>query len=350
MLSREQNELLVQVGPGTPMGDLFRRYWMPALLAEELPEPDCPPVRVKLLGEDLIAFRDTNGPLGLIDEFCPHRGASLFFGRNEEGGLRCVYHGWKFDVAGNCVDMPSEPEGSAFKDKIKLTRLHARGARRRPLGLHGPARTAAAAARARVGATARTRTGSSRSGGRRPTGSRRSRAASTPATSRLPTGSTSTTTRCTPAPQAWSTSRPTRGPSSRSPSPTAGCSIGARRNVDDEQYYWRLTQCIMPWYTIIPPFGTHNPMGGARLGADRRRELLGLEHQLPPRPAVCARTRSPPCGRARASTSKYIPGTFRPVANKSNDYLIDREAQRKQEDASAASRASPCRTPPCRSP
>jgi phthalate 4,5-dioxygenase oxygenase subunit len=94
MLSRQENEILTRVGPGTPMGELMRRYWMPAALSRELPEPDCPPVRVKLLGEDLVAFRDTSGRLGLVDEFCPHRRASLFLGRNDEDGLRCVYHGW----------------------------------------------------------------------------------------------------------------------------------------------------------------------------------------------------------------------------------------------------------------
>src|SRR4029450_155422 len=98
MLAREENELITRVSPGTPMGDTMRRYWMPALLAWELPEPDCPPVRVKLLGEDLVAFRDTSGRIGLLEEYCPHRRVSLFFGRNEECGLRCVYHGWKFDV------------------------------------------------------------------------------------------------------------------------------------------------------------------------------------------------------------------------------------------------------------
>ena len=119
MLTREDNELITRIGAGTPMGTTVRRYWIPALLAWELPEPDCPPVRVKLLGEDLIAFRDTNGRVGLLDEFCPHRRASLFFGRNEECGLRCVYHGWKFDVSGKCVDMMNEPETLSFKEKIR---------------------------------------------------------------------------------------------------------------------------------------------------------------------------------------------------------------------------------------
>ena len=99
ILSKEENELVCRIGPGTPMGATMRRYWLPALLVRELPEPDCAPIRVRLLGEDLVAFRDTNGAAGLIGANCPHRGASLFFGRNEESGLRCVYHGWKFDAA-----------------------------------------------------------------------------------------------------------------------------------------------------------------------------------------------------------------------------------------------------------
>ena len=121
MLSRAENELLTRVGPATPMGDTMRRYWVPALLSRELPAPDSPPVRVKLLGEDLVAFRDTQGRIGLLDEFCPHRRASLFFGRCEASGLRCVYHGWKYDVTGWCVDMMNEPESLDFKHKIRTT-------------------------------------------------------------------------------------------------------------------------------------------------------------------------------------------------------------------------------------
>ncbi len=121
MLPHAENRRLTETGPGTKMGALMRRYWVPALFAGALPEPDCPPVRVKILGERLVAFRDTKGRIGLLDEFCPHRTASLFFGRNEECGLRCVYHGWKFDIDGACVDQPSEPAESNFKHKIKQT-------------------------------------------------------------------------------------------------------------------------------------------------------------------------------------------------------------------------------------
>jgi phenylpropionate dioxygenase-like ring-hydroxylating dioxygenase large terminal subunit len=121
MLSREENELLTRIGPGTAMGETMRRYWIPALLVREIAEPDGPPVRVRLLGEDLVAFRDSDGRIGLIDEYCPHRRASLFFGRNEECGLRCVYHGWKFAVDGSCVDQMNEPEENQFKHKVRVT-------------------------------------------------------------------------------------------------------------------------------------------------------------------------------------------------------------------------------------
>jgi phthalate 4,5-dioxygenase oxygenase subunit len=107
-ITREENELLTRTGPGTPMGRLFRQYWIPAMLAERLPEPDGAPIAIQLLGERLVAFRDSKGRVGLLDEFCPHRRASLVYGRNEECGLRCVYHGWKFDVTGKVIETPAE--------------------------------------------------------------------------------------------------------------------------------------------------------------------------------------------------------------------------------------------------
>ena len=113
MLSREDNETLTRTGRGTPMGELFRSYWIPVLLSEELPDSDGPQVRVRILGEDLLAFRDSKGRTGLVEPRCPHRGADLFFGRNEDGGVRCAYHGWKFDVTGQCLDMPTVPAETA---------------------------------------------------------------------------------------------------------------------------------------------------------------------------------------------------------------------------------------------
>jgi phthalate 4,5-dioxygenase oxygenase subunit len=118
MLSQEENDLLTRTGSSTPMGTLMRRYWIPALLSKELRGPDCPPLRVRLLGEDLVAFRDSRGRVGLLSEYCSHRRASLFYGRNEECGLRCVYHGWKYDTEGNISEIPSEPPDSNLKNKI----------------------------------------------------------------------------------------------------------------------------------------------------------------------------------------------------------------------------------------
>ena len=118
MLTTEDNELLTRVGAGTPMGELLRQFWTPFMPSPDV-TVDGPLKRVRLLGEDLIAFRDSNGDVGLLAENCPHRGASLFFGRNEECGLRCNYHGWKFDVTGACLDMPNEPTESNFKDKVR---------------------------------------------------------------------------------------------------------------------------------------------------------------------------------------------------------------------------------------
>src|SRR6267142_3308040 len=118
MLTREQNELLCRVEGAAPMGGIMRGHWLPVCLSEEVAEKDGAPVKSRLVGEDLVVFRDSNGKLGVLDEHCPHRGASLVFGRNEECGLRCLYHGWKFDVEGNILEMSSEPDGAALKGSL----------------------------------------------------------------------------------------------------------------------------------------------------------------------------------------------------------------------------------------
>jgi phthalate 4,5-dioxygenase len=121
MLSAEDNEMLTRTGAGTPMGELFRRFWVPVLLSRELPERDGPPVRARVMGEDLLAFRDSDDRIGLVDPRCPHRGANLFFGRNEERGIRCVYHGWKFDVCGNCVEIPTMARDEGTRSRVHIT-------------------------------------------------------------------------------------------------------------------------------------------------------------------------------------------------------------------------------------
>lgn len=121
MLSHQDNNLLTRVGPGTPMGNLMRQYWVPFAKEEELPADTKAPLRIRLLGENLIVYRLADDTVSLIQNACPHRGASFFLGRNEGDGMRCVYHGWKFDAAGTCTDMPSEPGNSNFKNKVRAT-------------------------------------------------------------------------------------------------------------------------------------------------------------------------------------------------------------------------------------
>ena len=123
MLSNDDNELLCRVGPGTPMGEVFRRFWLPALASSEILQKDGTPRRLRLLGEDLIAFRNSDGDAGIIGAYCPHKLAPLFFGRNEQCGMRCAYHGWKFDTLGHCVEIPNLPpnfDTQALKARAKI--------------------------------------------------------------------------------------------------------------------------------------------------------------------------------------------------------------------------------------
>src|SRR5215212_2770874 len=117
-MNRKDSEDLVRIGPGTIMGELMRQYWIPAAMSVEL-KADGDPMRLALLGEKLIAFRDSSGRVGILDHRCPHRCASLFLGRNEENGIRCVYHGWKFDADGKCLDMPNVPAARDAKDRVR---------------------------------------------------------------------------------------------------------------------------------------------------------------------------------------------------------------------------------------
>src|ERR1700681_3908794 len=151
MRKQKDSDDLVLVGPGTAMGESMRQYWIPAVMSSEL-ERDGAPMRLMLLGEKLIAFRDSSGRVGVMDHRCPHRCASLFLGRNEENGIRCVYHGWKFDVEGRCLEMPNVPPPQDFKEKVRGGR-----SRRCDLGLYGGARRSAADADA--GGAVRSRAG-----------------------------------------------------------------------------------------------------------------------------------------------------------------------------------------------
>jgi phthalate 4,5-dioxygenase len=325
MLSPEENALLTRTGPGTPMGALLRRYWVPALLAAELAEPDGPPVRVQLLGERLVAFRATDGRLGLVEEHCPHRGASLFFGRNEECGLRCVYHGWKFDADGRCLDMPSEPEESTFKDRIRLGAYPCAERGGVIWAYLGPAERQPALPELEwVLLPEDQRFASKRlqecnwlqamEGGIDSSHISFLHRNFDPDDGRLPNS------------RGQEYLRRDRHPRFEVVDVDFGLLIGARRTVDAEHYYWRITPWLMPWYTMIPPFGD-NPIGGhAWVPVDDERCWAWSVDWHPARPLgdeELAKYRS-----GTGIHSALLPGTFRPRANRDNDYLVDREAQR----------------------
>ncbi len=321
----EQNEFLTRTGPGTPMGDLFRRYWIPALLAAELPEPDCAPVRVQLLSERLIAFCDTQGRLGLIDEFCAHRGVSLWFGRNEHAGLRCAYHGWKYDVTGQCVEVPSEPQASEFCKKIKLKSY--------PL--------------VRRGDVLWTYMGPA---GEQPP---------------LPEWEFATV----PAEQSFTSKRLQQcnylqamegGIDSSHVSflhsfnlntdplfkgakgnqynlsdskpvfdvieSEGGLYIAARRNAENGRYYWRITPWVMPTFTMVPPRADHPMHGHFWIPIDDENCWAWSFDYHPVRALTAEERRAMEEG--QGVHAKVEPGTFRPLANKDNDYLLDRVAQK----------------------
>ena len=328
MLTAEQNERLVRTGPGTEMGDLFRRYWVPALLSEELAEPDGPPVRVALMGQRLIAFRDTSGRIGFLDELCSHRTASLWFGRNEEDGLRCAYHGWKYDVNGMCVDMPSEPLGSRFREKIRQP-SYPNVERGGVIWVYlGPPDDAPAPPELEWATLPP---------GRRFVSKRIQESNYLHAMEGgIDSSHVSFAHRFNIDSDRMHAGTPgleyikadTR-PKFEVVQSDGGLLIGARRTVDEDRFYWRVTQWLMPWYTIIPPFGTHNPLGGhAWVPIDDEHCWAWSVNYHPMRDLMPDELQSMRDG--EGIHVRYMPGTFRPLANKDNDYLMDRQAQRER--------------------
>ena len=325
MLRKEQNDLLTQTGPDTPMGRMFRSYWIPALLAEELPENDCPPVRVKLLSERLLAFRDTNGRYGLIDEFCAHRGVSLWFGRNEDCGIRCPYHGWKYDVTGQCTEIPSESDGIGFGKKIKLQSypLIERGG---VLWTYmGPPETQppypewefATVPRAQSITTKRSQESNwlqALEGG-----------IDSSHVSFLHRGDLNTDPLFKGAAGNKYNLSDLRPVFQVEESP-GGLYIGARRNAENGNFYWRITQWVMPTFTMIPPRGDHPVHGHFWVPIDDENCWTWSFDYHPVRPLSAEEVTAVRSG--KGIHVKCIPGTFRPLANKDNDYLMDRASQK----------------------
>jgi len=325
MLVKEQNDLLTQTGPGTQMGQFFRAYWIPALLASELAEPDGPPVRVQLLSEKLVAFRDTQGRLGLIEEFCAHRRVSLWFGRNEENGLRCPYHGWKYDVTGQCVDIPSEPAGSTHCQRIRMANypLIERGGilwtymgppdRQPPL----PEWEFAMVPDASRFITKRWQECNwlqALEGG-----------IDSSHVSFLHRGDLETD----PIFKGSKGNRYNMGdlmPVFDVVESPGGLYIGARRNAEDGKYYWRITQWVMPSFTMIPPRGDHPVHGHFFIPMDDENSWAWSFDYHADRALTDEQVQAMREG--KGIHTLVDPKTFRPLANKDNDYLVDRAAQK----------------------
>jgi phenylpropionate dioxygenase-like ring-hydroxylating dioxygenase large terminal subunit len=333
MLSREENALLTQTNSGAPTGEYFRRFWLPALLASELPSPDCPPVRIRLLGENLIAFRDSNGTVGLLDEFCAHRGASLFWGRSEECGLRCVYHGWKFDVNGVCVDMPNEPPEYAFENKVRVTSYPTREYGGLIWAYMGPRESVPELPKlewARVPAAHRyvskrlqqTNYLQAVEGGIDSSHSNFLHA-SVEAFRRTPSyvekvkNSTNLRAKYHLLDQA---------PQFTVKKTDYGLLVAVRRNAEEDTYYWRLTQFLLPAYTMIPHQKGLSIHGHCWVPRDDQSCWVWTVSWNPDTPLSTEDWNA--IHNETFVHAKVDRATFRPIRNADNDYQINRELQR----------------------
>jgi phthalate 4,5-dioxygenase oxygenase subunit len=333
MLSKEENELLTRTNPGTPAGEYFRRYWLPAMLASELPTPDCPPVRIKILGEDLIAFRDTHGRVGLVDEFCPHRRASLFWGRNEECGIRCVYHGWKFDVTGACVDLPNEPPEYGFENKIRTTAYPTREFGGLIWAYMGPPDQIPELPKLEWARVPESHCYVSK------------RFQETNYLQAIEGGIDSSHSNYLHATlEAFrvtdsyvekvknsSNLRAKYHLMDKAPRFTVkktdyGLVIAVRRNAEEDTYYWRMTQFLLPSHTMIPTQKGHTIHGHCWVPRDDETCWVWTMTWNPEGPLSQADRDT--IANETFVHAKVEPVTFRPLRNKSNNYAIDREQQR----------------------
>ena len=328
-MTEKENLLLSQTGPNTPMGQLYRRYWLPAFLASELAEPGGAPVRVTLLSEKLLAFRNSEGELGLIDEFCAHRGVSLWFGRNEEGAIRCPYHGWNYATNGQCLEVPSESMDSGFAEKIKLTSYPLREQGGILWAYMGPIEQMPAMPAYEWSTVPDSHRHISKrlqacnslqamEGGLDSFHSsflHRMSVGEDPLLKRDPVSAA--LLKGDPHPQFMPMDSP------------AGLYITTRRNVEPNSYYWRVTHWLMPCFNLFPPY-EGNPYGAhAWVPIDDHQSWTFSIDYRPDRPLTSEEVQAMAAG--MGIHSENIPNTFVPVANASNDYLIDRQAQRRKE-------------------
>ena len=323
-ISPDVNETLCRTGPNTAMGRLFRRYWIPLLISSELPDNDGAPLRVTVLSEKLLAFRSTDGGVGLIDEFCAHRGVSLWFGRNEEHGIRCPYHGWKYNVNGQCVDVPSEAADSGYSERIKLTAY--------------PCVEQGGVIWAYIGEPSEQPPLPKFEWNLVPHANRyvSKRLQESNYLQAMEGGIDSSHVSFLHSGELHTDPlhKGTKGakfqgdkkPIFEVQESSGGLLIGARRNAEAGSYYWRISQWIMPWYTMIPPYGENALNGHAFVPIDDENcWVWSMTHK----PAVAlTQEEIHSMDNGEGMYAELIPGTYQAVANKRNDYLIDRDLQK----------------------
>jgi phthalate 4,5-dioxygenase oxygenase subunit len=338
MLTCEDNELLTRVSAGTPMGELMRRFWIPAVLETEVAEPDGSPVRVRLLGEDLIAFRSTDGAVGLFDSNCPHRRAPLFFARNEECGLRCVYHGWKFDVSGQCVDMPTEPDNAIFMKKVRIKSYPTRVRGGVVWAYMGPPdhmpelpefEWACLPERQRYVVKRRQQSNWAQAieGG---LDSAHISFLHRHTESQLKAGQ-SANGGAAPFMRGTDAVVTDRGPMYEVENRPYGLQMGARRNSGPDHYYWRISHFLMPFYSLFPPGGSPEyaakaPYNGHAFVPIDDENTWTWSFGASPHREYSAEERSLMSG--HDGFWGPIDGNFMPLLNRHNDYLIDRKQQK----------------------
>ena len=317
-MTLDDHKMLSETTRGTKMGELLRRYWMPAVLSREL-VADGAPVRVRLLGEDLIAFRDTQGRVGLLREFCAHRGASLYFGRNGESGLRCWYHGWKYDIEGNCLDQPNMPEDRRFCDKIRQTAYPCIERNGAVWTYMGPRETMPplhdlewlTVPESHVYVTKRIQLCHWTQGmdGDMDGSHVAFLHDNVLDHTREQAGQASTAmmkAQLTPHMEVeWT---------------KAGIALGVRRAIDATYFSWRVNQWFLPGFTMIPPFpGDHPILGHSWVAQDDATSWLFVFSWHPSRPLTKDEIDYMAAGNNNTHI-RLLPGSWMPRANKSNDY------------------------------
>ena len=324
-MNKEMSETLTRTGPGTPMGELMRRYWVPALMSSEIAEPDGPQVRVQLLGEKLLAFRNTEGRACLIGEFCSHRGVSLYFGRNEDNGIRCAYHGVKFDGDGRCVDVPSSPQSCA--------RMHIKGY---------PCVERGGVVWAYMGPQDKMPAPPELEWCMLPPEhvfvSKRIQACNylQAMEGGIDTAHVSYVHRyevdSDPMHQGVKALDYIKADGNvvfEIEKTSFGLSLFGRRLGEPDSYYWRVTQWLFPWFTLIAPFGEHALGGHVWVPIDDH-SCWAWSINWQPKQPLSAHERGAMAAGKGIHVEYEAPGSFVPKANASNDYLMDRMAQKEK--------------------